>query len=57
MGMEVGSFQLEKLVVLSDVDPPPAATPTATHVVETEQDTEDRNPTGGWERVAHEFPS
>lgn len=57
VGIELGSFQLEKLLVLSDVDPPPGATPTATQVVDVAQETDDRRPTVGCGRVVHVLPS
>jgi hypothetical protein len=56
-GIDVVVAQLEKLVVASEVAPPPEATPTATHVVDVEQDKELRISTVGWSRVVHVVPS
>ena len=47
VGMEVGAPHVEKLTVLSEVDLPPDATPTATHVVDVEQDSDERRLTLG----------
>jgi hypothetical protein len=41
-GIDVVGCQVEKFVVLREVAPPPEATPTATQVVEVEQDTDSR---------------
>jgi len=55
--MELVNSGLEKKsTVLIDVAPPPEATPTATHVCNIEQDTEERKLTSGSYSVVHEVP-
>jgi hypothetical protein len=41
-GIDEVSCQAEKFVVVSDIAPPPEATPTTTHVVKVEHDNESR---------------
>jgi len=41
-GIEVVNCQVEKLFVLSEIAPPPEATPTAMQVVAVEQDKDSR---------------
>jgi hypothetical protein len=56
-GIELVVCEVEKrLTVLTEVAPPPDATPTATHVCNVEQDNEERKLTGGWYRVFHDPP-
>jgi hypothetical protein len=55
-GIEVVACQVEKLVVVIEVAPPVKPTPTATHVVDVEQERESSESTGGWSKSVQVLP-
>jgi hypothetical protein len=55
-GIEDVCCQVEKLVVVKEVAPPPEATPTATQAVDTEHAKDLRKLTDGWPIVVQVFP-
>jgi hypothetical protein len=54
--MELVICQVEKLVVATEVAPPPKAIPTATHVVDVAQDRDASENTPGWASWVQVFP-